>query len=152
MISVVLFLCALLGAVVHAKVRKESFPRTFLYYMMFFNVGVMGLLAFFAHLFMADATAAKIGWAEGSPFQSEIGMANLSYGILGFLSIWFRGKFTLATVLGYSILLWGAFVVHLIQFSHGDIAPYNIGIFVWFNDLIIPFILLSLVGYIFTES
>ncbi len=151
MIAFVLFVLAIAGATVHIlirKVRGRSTAKTFLNYLLFFNVGLMGLLAFYAHVLMADATAERIGWATGSPFQTEIGIANLSYGVLGILSVWFRGKFSLATVIGYSILLLGAFVVHMIQFSKGDVAPLNIGIFVWFNDLIIPLILLSLVIFL----
>jgi len=147
MIVFILFLCAVVFAAIFYAIRRGSFARVFLYSVIFFNVGLMGLLAFYAHVFMADATAIKIGWAPGSPFQFEIGIANLSYGILGLLSLGFRGKFTLATVLGYSILLLGAFVGHLIQYSKGDVAPYNIGIFIWFNDLAIPLILLTLLFF-----
>jgi len=144
MISFVLFICAVIFAVIFTAIRKRSFTKTLLYAVVFFNIGLMGLLAFYAHIFMADSTAEKIGWATGSPFQFEMGIANLSYGVLGILSLWYRGKFTLATILGYSVLLLGAFVGHLIQYSKGDIAPYNIGMFVWFNDLFIPILLNTL--------
>jgi hypothetical protein len=150
MISFWLFLIAVILAVINIFVRGIRGPRiaaTFLTYLIFFNIGVMGLLAFYAHLFMPDETAQRIGWAIGSPFQSEIGMANLSYGVLGVLAMWLRGRFWVATILGYSILLFGAFVVHMMQWAQGDVAPLNVGIFVWFNDLFVPIVLLSLLGY-----
>jgi len=152
MISFVLFLSAVIFALIFYALRKGSFAKTFLYSLVFFNIGLMGLLAFYAHIFMPDATAEKIGWATGSPFQFEIGIANLSYGVLGLLSVWFRGKFTLATVLGYVILLLGAFVGHLIQYTKGDTAPWNFGVFLWFNDLTIPLLLLALLYFTYRKS
>ncbi len=155
MLSFWLFIVAIVLAVIHIFVGKARGPRIaeiFLVYILFFNVGVMALLAFYVHLFNAEATARQIGWAAGSPFQSEIGMANLSYGVLGVLSVWLRGKFWVATILGFSILVVGAFSVHMIQWQHGDVAPLNIGVFVWFNDLIIPIILLSLLAYIWAAK
>lgn len=153
MISFALFFVALVFTVVHVLIRRVDDRRAFVIafdYLLFFNVGMMGLLAFYAHLFRADATAENIGWAPGSPFQSEIGMANLSYGVLGLLSFWMGRKFALATVIGFSILLLGAFVVHIMQYLKGDIAPWNIGVFVWFNDLFLPMILLPLAIYVQT--
>jgi len=107
-------------------------------------VGVMGLLAAYSHLFAADETAKMIGWQPGSPFQSEIGMANLSYGVLGILAFWYRGLFWFATVLGQAILYLGAFVVHMIQIGHGDYASFNAGPLVWIGDLVLPLFYLFL--------
>lgn len=105
---------------------------------------MMGLLAFYAHTFLADNTAEKIGWATGSPFQFEVAVANLSYGLLGIIAYVSKPPFIKATIIGYTVFVVGAFVGHLIQYQKGDIAPYNIGLFVWFNDLLIPLLLLSL--------
>ncbi len=88
----------------------------------------MALLAAYAHVFMQDETAALIGWKGGSPFQYEIGMANLSYGILGVLAFWQRGKFWEATIIGWNVLFLGCMVGHILDYyrDHND-APYNIG-------------------------
>ncbi len=43
--------------------------------------------------------AASIGWPAGSPFQFEVGIANLSFGILGILCLKFMDNFWTATVI-----------------------------------------------------
>jgi Family of unknown function (DUF6790) len=124
MIPVFLFCIALVLSLVHVWIKKQTDSSTtasiFLSYIVLFNVGMMGLLAFYAHVFMAQATAEKIGWMPGSPFQFEVAMANLSYGVLDVLAFFIRKSFMTATVMGYCILLVGAFVGYLIQYSHGD--------------------------------
>ncbi|GAB4228109.1 MAG: hypothetical protein Tsb0021_05310 [Chlamydiales bacterium] len=144
MLPIFLFAIAIVCTLAHISLRQKWKHKneTFLLYTIFFNVGIMGLMAAYAHLFMGEKIAKEIGWLPGSPFQSEIAMANLSYGVLGILCLIFRKGFWSATVIGYSVLLIGALSVHLVQYQYGDIAPYNIGPFVWFNDLCIPIILL----------
>lgn len=154
MIPVILSLCAVLFAAIRITLSKEhtTFKRklaTVIKSFIFFNVGVQGLLAFYAHIFMPDFTAQQIGWEIGSPFQSEIGFANLAFGVLGILTPWTLSPFWLATVIGYSILLFGAAGVHIQQMRLGDYAPYNSGIFLWGGDIIIPLIILGLMSLYF---
>lgn len=129
---------------------KGEISETFLSYLLFFNVGCMGLLAFYAHVFNADATAQSIGWAVGSPFQFEMGMTNLAIGVAGVLCYWYRGLFWMATITIVTVLFWGCFIGHLIEYSKGDTAPYNIGLFIWFSDLLVP--LLAVVLYSMTQK
>lgn len=141
MLPLFLFILAILASIIHLSVTKKwknTSAEVLLSYIILFNIGLMGLLAFYSHLFMADETARMIGWAPGSPFQSEIGMANLSYGVLGILAFWYRGLFWFATVLGQAIFFLGAFIVHMIQISQGDFAPFNAGPLVWIGDLVLP--------------
>ncbi len=149
MIAVFLFGLAVVATAIHLLCKREfkAFPRIILTYLIFFNVGVMGLIAAYGHTFMAGEIAEQIGWKPGSPFQYEVAMANLSYGVLGVLSLWLRRLFWAATVIGFSLFAFGCFVGHIIQFAQGDSAPYNIGLFVWFSDLTIPLLLLSLLGH-----
>lgn len=126
--------------------KEKRIAEILLKYLLLFSVGIMGLLAFYAHIFMADETARQIGWPTGSPFQFEMGITNLSYGVLGVLCLFFRRLFWLATGLGYSILLLGCMVGHLIQYGKGDTAPLNIGVSIWVMDLVVPILLLSLLA------
>lgn len=146
MISLILFGFAVVFTLIHAAMRHKelSIIEIFLSYLIFFNIGFMGLIAFCGHLFKSNEIAALIGWAPGNPFQYEVGAADLAFGVLGVLAIYFRGFFWFATVLGSSIFLLGAFFVHIFQYKQGDIAPYNIGILVWFGDLFIPILTLVL--------
>lgn len=121
----------------------------FLGFLLLYNLGVMGLLAAYAHVFMPDQTAALIGWKGGSPFQYEIGMANLSFGILGILAFWQRGKFWDATIIGWNVLFLGCMVGHILNYyHHHNDAPYNIGPGIWLGDVVFPLLALSLLVFI----
>ena len=149
MVSVFLFICALIAAISHLTYKKEwHYPKSievFLASILFFNVGLMGLLGAYAHVFLASETARSIGWEPGSPFQFEIGMANLSYGVLGVLSYWIRGRFWDACIIGWSVLFFGCFIGHVINYyNYNNTAPYNIGPYIWFYDLFLPLLVISL--------
>lgn len=153
MVSIILFIIALVFTVGHLTYYKEwHVPKAvevLLAYLLFFNMGIMGLLGAYAHVFMAPETARSIGWAPGSPFQFEIGMANLSYGVLGILSYWFRGRFWDASIIGWSVLFFGCFVGHVINYyTDNNTAPYNIGPYIWFYDLLLPILILTLWAYL----
>lgn len=153
MLSVYLFVLALVFTFGTVAYKKEwnlpKFAEIFLGYVLFINVGVMGFLAAYAHVFMGPQTALLIGWKPGSPFQFEMGMANLSYGVLGILSICIRGRFWDAVAIGWSVLLLGCFVGHLISYYiFHNTAPYNIGVFLWFNDLFLPLLVLATLIYL----
>ncbi len=51
-------------------------------------LGLGELVTAGSHLFFGPATAAEIGFPAGSPFQNEVGVANLSYGVLGIACFW----------------------------------------------------------------
>ena len=153
MFSMFLFFIAIVFTVGHLTFRREWHSgrviEVFLSYILLFNVGMMGLTAAYMHVFWGPETARQIGWQPGSPFQFEIGMANLSYGILGVIAFWMRGRFWDAVLLGWSILLLGCFVGHIMDYyAHDNTAPWNIGAFIWFNDLFLPFLVLFLLGHL----
>ena len=47
-----------------------------------------------------------------TPFLREVGFANISYGILGILSIKYR-SFWVPTIIAYAVFMWGAAIGHL---------------------------------------
>lgn len=149
MLSVYLLGLAIVFTVIQLTWKWEwqtpKIVEVFLSYILFFCVGVMGILGAYAHLFMGPEIAQLIGWPAGSPFQFEVGMANFSYGVIGLMSFWLRGSFWGAVIIGWSIFLLGCFVGHLSSYIfESNTAPYNIGIHIWFFDLILPFILIVL--------
>lgn len=156
MITVFLLALAVVFAFFEWKRRGASklynFFSSLLAYILLLNVGIMSLLASVMHVFYGPETAEQIGWEPGSPFQFEIGMANLSYGILGILSFYLRGTFASATVIGWSILVLGCFVGHILNYvQEGNSHPWNIGSYVWVNDLFIPLLSLALLAYLFSK-
>jgi hypothetical protein len=149
MVSIILFVCAIIFTLCHLTYKKEwYYPKSievFLSYILLFNMGLMGLLGAYAHVFLGPETARSIGWQPGSPFQFEIGMANLSYGVLGILAFWIRGRFWDASIIGWSVLFFGCFVGHVMDYyKNHNTAPYNIGPYIWFYDLFLPILVLLL--------
>src|SRR4029079_5491411 len=49
-------------------------------YLFLFPLGLQGIWAFFGHTFLPEETANISGW-EPSPFQFEVGVANLGLGL-----------------------------------------------------------------------
>jgi hypothetical protein len=153
MLAIILFILAIIFTFTQLHYQKKrgwSFTiETFLSYLFLLNIGIMGILAAYAHIFMGPEIARQIGWAPGSPFQFEMGLTNLSYGILGVLAFWIRGRFWDALVIGWSVLFLGCFVGHAIDYVvHHNNAPLNFGVYIWFADLFLP-ILISVLFIIF---
>lgn len=153
MFPVFLFCLAILFTIVHATYKKvwtgPKFVEVFLGYIIFFSMGIMSLFAAYGHVFMGPEIAKLIGWQPGSPFQFEIGMANLSYGVLGVLALWVKGRFWDAAVIGWSVLLLGCFLGHVINYyADNNAAPLNIGPYIWFYDLFLPILLLGMLIYV----
>ena len=94
------------------RLRKTE---VYLIYMFMLGVGASGLSGFFGHVFTPDAVAESIDWAKGSPFQQEMGFANLALGILGLVSAARRDGFREATVIAVAVVGVGASVVHVID-------------------------------------
>ena len=58
-----------------------------LLYLLLIFAGVGGVMGFLGHTFMVQEIALKIGW-QPSPFQFEVAVANLAFGVLGILCLW----------------------------------------------------------------
>jgi hypothetical protein len=121
----------ILLAILHIRISKGFQDRLWttevcLIYLFVLGVGGGGLGGFFGHIFAADAVAESIGWAKGSPFQQEMGFANLTLGILGFVAAGRRDGFREATVVALSVLAVGASAVHFADIiESGNLAPGN---------------------------
>lgn len=153
MLSVFLLVIAVFCTATTLIYKNEwDFPKfveVILSYILFFNLGLMALLAAYFHVFLGAETARNIGWEPGSPFQFEMGMANLAFGVLGVMAFWQRGNFWDATIIGWNILFLGCFVGHVMDFYVRDnTAPWNFGFFIWFNDLILPLLALACLIYL----
>lgn len=155
MYPIIFFTIAIIAATTHLFVSKkkktpERITGIYLTYLIFFNIGLQGIFAASGHILMPNAIAEQIGWPTGSPFQFEIGIANLAVGVAGVLCVWFGAGFKLATVVINSVFLFGAAYGHFVQQAKGDTSPYNTGVFLYFGDIIIPalILILMLVYYI----
>lgn len=152
MIQVFFTLIAIVGASIHLALspkRRSSATAvagTYLLYLLFFYVGLMGILTAYAHVFRPVETSASIGWPT-SPYEYEVGMADLTVGVLGVLCLRFRGNFWLATAIANAVWLLGDAVGHVQQMKlNNNHAANNSGIFL-VTEFVMPLVILSLTFY-----
>jgi len=105
---------------------RERRIEVFLIFLFALGVAGSGISGFFGHLFLSDQVAEGVGWPAGSPFQLEMGFANLILGVLGIIAVSRRDGFREATVIAVAILGFGATIVHIIDIVEtGNLAPGN---------------------------
>jgi hypothetical protein len=145
-------LLAVLAASLHLMLSSQrrssarAIAATYLIYFLFFYVGIMGVFTAYAHVFRPLQTSASIGWAT-SPYEYEVGMADLTVGVLGILCLWIRGNFWLATAIANAVWLLGDAIGHLREvLLHNNHAANNSGIFIY-AEIITPLLILFLALY-----
>ena len=128
---------AVVAASIHLAVSRNrrssgsAIAGTYLVYLFVIYVGLMGLLTAYAHVFRPVQTSASIGWST-SPYEYEVGMADLTVGVLGILCAWFRGNFWLATAIANAVWLLGDAAGHVRQeFLYNNHAANNSGVFLY---------------------
>ena len=118
-------------AALHVRLDKGAADRlwkaeVYLIYLFMLGVAASGLSGFFGHVFTPDAVAESIGWPKGSPFQQEMGFANLALGVLGLVAAGRRDGFREATVIAVAVVGVGATVVHVADIvQEGNLAAGN---------------------------
>ena len=147
--ALIVFVVATLAFLVHIAVSKDRNKKRVvelaLAYLLGGVVGLGSIVAGVFHLIDGPATAARIGWAAGSPFQAEVGVADIAIGTICFLCIFIRGNFVLAALIAQSIFLVGCMVGHIKNWAEsGNAAAYNIGSSIIFSDLILPLLAIGL--------
>jgi hypothetical protein len=106
-------------------------------YALIFPVGLMGLWAALGHIAFPLRAAQAIGW-QTSPFQFEVGVANLGIGLAGLYAAFRSFEARLATNLVLACFLIGAGVGHIRDIiSKGNFAPGNASP-ILFTDLLTP--------------
>jgi len=138
--STILFIAALLCAALERP--RPSADRT-LSWLLLLPIGVGGLWSAFFHLAYPEMAARFIGWAN-SPFQFEVGMADLAFGVAGCAAFRASFGFRAAVVLVNAIFLLGDAVGHVRQMiTAGNFAPGNAGP-VFYLDIVLPVLTIAL--------
>src|SRR5580698_6110404 len=152
MLQVFFAVMALVAASVHLMLSSKrrsgavSIVRTYLLYLLFIYVGLMGLFTAYYHVFRPIQASASIGWAP-SPYEYEVGIADLTVGVLGVLCLAFRDNFWLATTIANAVWFIGDAIGHIRQMMlFNNHAEYNAGIFLAF-EFAVPVAMLGLVTY-----
>lgn len=126
-------------ALVMAAARRGHRPTAerFLSWILLLPIGITGLWAGVFHVFFPTSAAALIGW-EVSPFQFEVGMADLAIGVTACIAFWCDLSFKAAVVSVASIFLLGDALGHIRQMvTAGNFAPGNAGV-PFYMDIICP--------------
>lgn len=117
------------------KTKNRVF-ELFLLWFLVITVGVGGIWNFIDAVFVADMTAALIE----NPFQFEVGIVNLSLGILGLLCWKLRGSFWTATAIAFLTFYVGVAYGHIVTILQtGQLE--NAGFSLWMWDIIIPILI-----------
>jgi hypothetical protein len=112
-------------------------------YLFFFPLGVQGLWAFTGHIFFFEEAAAAIGWAP-SPFQSEVGVANLGLALASFYAAFAGYGARVAAATAAACFLVGAGIIHIQDIvEEGNFAPGNAGP-ILITDFLTPIVILVL--------
>jgi hypothetical protein len=148
LVPVALWVVALLFAAI--AVRRGPRPITFgsvvdrlLRYILIFPLGVQSLWAFACHVFIPEQSAAAIGW-KASPFQYEVGVANLGIGVAALYAAFKGFQARAAVAIMAACFLGGAGIGHIRDIVMGDnLAPGNAGP-ILYTDFLMPIALLIL--------
>ncbi len=135
MVSVVPVL-AWLAAVIAAAVAIARGPRPLsrafvsdrlLRYILVFPLGLLGLWGAFGHLVVPRMVAEAIGW-QPSPFQFEVGVANLGIGLGALYAAFSSRAARVAIGIVALAFLGGAGLGHIRDIAEtGNLAPGNAG-------------------------
>jgi hypothetical protein len=134
-----------LAALVFAWLSRSGAPLAdrLLNWILLLPIGVSGIWAAVFHLFFPDLAAADIGW-EPSPFQFEVGMADLAMGVAACISFWRGLDFKAAVVIINAIFLLGDAIGHVRQMiAEGNFASGNAGV-PFVGDLALPLLSIML--------
>jgi hypothetical protein len=136
-----LFAAALLIAVLRSE---GDVAERLLAWILLLPIGLTGLWAGVSHVAFPAIAAAHIGW-QVSPFQFEVGMADLAIGVTACIAFWQDHAFKAAAVCAASIFLLGDAIGHVREMMvAGNFAPGNAGL-PFYMDIICPVLAIILV-------
>lgn len=118
-----------IGGVIGACVSKgEASPARRWLAWTVLAIGVDGLWAGFFHVFFPGVASAQIGW-QPSPFEFEIGVADMAMGAVAVVAFWRSASFQSAIALYVTLFYLGVVIGHFNQaFVHHDFASDNFGV------------------------
>jgi hypothetical protein len=123
--------------------HRSGAAERFLAWILLLPIGVTGLWAGISHIFFPAVAAAHIGW-QVSPFQFEVGMADLAVGVTACIAFWQDLSFKAAAVCTASVFLLGDAIGHIREMAEANnFAPGNAGL-PFYMDIICPVLAIAL--------
>lgn len=107
-----------------------------------FTVGFFGIFNFIGHVILREKIAKSIGWVSNG-FQIELGTVSLGIGICGILCYWIRDNFWIATIIPFTVFLFGAALLHIKEMVKDK--NFNAGnVLIVLPDIIMPLTIIIL--------
>ncbi|MCV3739439.1 hypothetical protein OCK02_25185 [Rhizobium sp. TRM96647] len=127
------------AALAIATFRRDGPPaRRYLSWLLLLSVGAEMIWGGFFHVFLPQVAAAQIGW-QVSPFQFEIGVADLSIGVVAVLSFWRSLSFKAAVVLYLVLFNIGVAIGHVREaVVNANFSPDNFGLLLLLTIIKVP--------------
>jgi hypothetical protein len=151
LVPILLWVAALIATGIEVWREPRPVMQSFvidrlLRYLFLFPLGIQGVWAFIGHVFFPQQSAASIGWAP-SPFQYEVGVANLGLGLACIYAA-FRGfEARVAAGIVAACFLLGAGIGHIRDIvATGNRAAGNAGP-IMFTDFLTPIAILALLFF-----
>jgi len=114
------------AALLIATLRGGS-ARAYLNWLLLLSIGVTNVWAGLYHVFAPETAAAFIGW-QVSPFQFEVGIADIALGVIAIVAFWQTLAFKAAVILFTTAYYVGLVIGHIHQIvSAGNWAAGNAG-------------------------
>lgn len=125
-VPLIMFVAALVVAAVAR--HPEQYAARLLSWMLILSVGVEETWAGLFHIFFPHTAATSIGW-QVSPFQFEIGVADLAIGLTAIASFWRPRSFKAATVCYVTLFYAGVAIGHVREaVVSGNYSEDNFGL------------------------
>ena len=143
--SLLLIFLPLMLGLLHVHCKGGEKVESILIYYIFMGIGIQGLASGIMQTFYSSYVIQYVHWPF-SPFMLELGLANISFGILGILSPWMTKGWRSATAFGYALFLFFTGMRHALEILHQGSNPGNSGAFAYVDYIMscILFILLAL--------
>jgi hypothetical protein len=126
-VPLIAFLLALALAALTSRSAAASPAEHWLGWLLLLPVGVDALWAGLFHVLWPHTAASFIGW-QVSPFQFEIGVADIALGVAGIAAFWRPLDFKAAVVVYAVVFYLGVAYGHVHQIiAAGNVAPGNAG-------------------------
>ncbi len=126
-IPLILFVLSLVLAAITSR-SATSKAEHYLGWFLLLAVGAASLWAGLYHVLDPQMAAKFIGWAP-SPFQFEIGVADIAFGVIGIAAFWRALEFKAAVVM-YAVLFYAGVVyghIHQVILT-ANYSPGNFGV------------------------
>lgn len=91
-------------------------------------IGIGGVWSGIFHVFFPEIASKSIGWAP-SPFETEIGIADMAMGVVAIVAFWRSMEFKAAVIVYVVVFYVGVAINHVYEaLMAGNIAANNFGL------------------------